>query len=264
MSTTLETSKLPRGRLRTTALAPRRLRGPLKSVRARLSVWPPVDLVLFGLLRRMTPLDVIDTGRGTAVDRIYVERFLAREAAAIYGDVLEVGGRDYARRFGRGRVRTSAVLDSSMGAGPDIDYIADLTECPEIPSASFDCVILPQTLLFIYDVRAAVRNLHRILKPGGIALVTAPGITQAVPDDKSKGGQFWSFTEESLARLFGDIFGRENVHIASYGNVFTTTALLYGVASEDLRATDFASDDPNFPLILTVRATRGCGMSPAA
>ncbi len=72
MSIILETSKLSRGRLRATALclavlnalAPRHLRGPLKSVRAGLSVWPPVGLVLFGLLRRMTPLDVIATGRG--------------------------------------------------------------------------------------------------------------------------------------------------------------------------------------------------------
>ena len=66
-----------------------------------------------------------------------------------------------------------------------------------LPSNAFDCIVLTQTLHLIYDVRAAVPQLHRALAPGGVVLVTAPGISQI---DRGEWGAswFWSFTTTSL------------------------------------------------------------------
>ena len=54
--------------------------------------------------RPATPLEPVSRSfgfdRGTPVDRRYIEQFLARHAAAIRGDVLEVGDDGYTRRFG--------------------------------------------------------------------------------------------------------------------------------------------------------------------
>ena len=50
---------------------------------------------------------------------------------------------------------------------PGTTIVGDLADASQIPSDCFDCVIVPQTLQFIYDVHSAVRTLHRILKPGG-------------------------------------------------------------------------------------------------
>lgn len=36
----------------------------------------------------------------------------------------------------------------------------------------------PPALYLIYDARTAVSTLHRSLKPGGVLLLTLPGITQ--------------------------------------------------------------------------------------
>ena len=116
--------------------------------------------------------------------------------------------------------------------------------------------MLPQTLLFIYDVNAAVASLHRALRPGGRVLVTVPGISQMVPQDREIWGQYWSFTVDSLGRLFGDVFGLENVEIESRGNVKTAVALLHGLSIDDLRSQDFEHDDPDYPVILTVVAVR--------
>ena len=149
-----------------------------------------------------------------------------------------------------------SVLHSPIGAGPNVTYASDLVDAPEIPSEHFDAVVLPQTLLFIYDVQAAGRTLHRVLRPGGVVLATVPGITQTVPEDKELWGQYWSFTDQSVARLFGDVFGPGQVTVRSHGNVKTAIALLHGLAIEDLSANDFETDDPHFPLILTVKATR--------
>ena len=40
-----------------------------------------------------------------------------------------------------------------------------------LPSDAFDCLVITQTIHLIYDVRAAVATLHRILKPGGQVLI---------------------------------------------------------------------------------------------
>jgi len=216
-----------------------------------------VGFVRFGSLRRITPIAPIWPPRyKAAVDRVYIDGFLEREAMSIQGEVLEVGGLGYTNRFGGDRVTAGSVLHSPIGASPEVTYAADLVDAPEIPSEHFDCVILPQTLLFIYDLQPAVRTLHRILRPGGVVLATVPGITQTVPDDKERWGQYWSFTDQSLGRLFGDVFGPDRVTIESHGNVKTTIALLHGLAKEDLNARDFALDDPHYPLTLTVKAVR--------
>lgn len=229
----------------------------VRSLTTRFRAWPAVGFVRFGSFRRVTPIAPIWPARhDRPVDRVYIEDFVARHAADIQGEVLEVGGLEYTGRFGGDRVTGSSILHSPIGAGPLVTYAADLVEAPEIPSDHFDCIVLPQTLLFIYDVAAAVRTLHRILRPGGVVLVTVPGITQIVPDDQARWGQYWSFTIQSLERLFGDVFGPEHSEIESRGNVKTTVSLLHGLATADLRSADFDDDDPNFPLILTVRGVK--------
>ena len=58
---------------------------------------------------------------------------------------------------------------------PQATIVGDLTDAPQIPSDAFDCAIVTQTLQFVYDVRAALATLHRILAPGGVLLATVPG-----------------------------------------------------------------------------------------
>lgn len=230
--------------------------GGASSVAQRATVWPPVGAVRFGALRRVEPFGLIwPNRRGNPIDRVYIDPFLEREAKSIRGEVLEVGDTGYTDRFGSG-VTKASVLSAPDNDGPWVDYAVDLADASAIPSDHFDCVILPQTLLFIYDVAAAVESLHRILKPGGVALVTVPGLTQEVGEDKERWGQYWSFTSQSLERLFGDAFGSDQIEVESYGNVLVATALLYGLSAGDLKKSELAHRDPAFPVILTVRATK--------
>ena len=246
-------------RLKTVAktVVPDRWRSAIRSVAGRITVWPPVGLVRFGSLGRTTPIAPMWPARfGRPIDRWYIDRFLEAEAASIRGAVLEVGDLGYTNRFGGPGVTSRSILHSPIGAGPDVTYVADLADAPELPDQRFDCVILPQTLLFIYDVTDAVATLHRILRPGGVALVTVPGITHSVPSDKEQWGQYWSFTDDSLRRLFGDVFGPGNIEVTSRGNVLTATAFLHGLVVDDVRPRHFEIDDPAYPLILTVKAHR--------
>jgi SAM-dependent methyltransferase len=124
-----------------------------------------------------------------------------------------------------------------------------------LTAGAFDCIVLTQTLQLIYDVRLAIRQLHRALAPGGAVLVTAPGISQI---DRGEWGKtwFWSFTPAALERLFGEVFGPDAVMIERYGNVFAATTFLQGLAVEEIETADLDPIDPAYPVIIALRARK--------
>jgi glycosyltransferase involved in cell wall biosynthesis len=217
---------------------------------------PPVGWVRWGSLRRLTPISKPwPNYRGAPLDRYYIEQFLEHHASDIHGRVLELGDATYTKRFGGDRVTHSDVLEAEEG-NPAATIVADLTDAPQIADATFDTIILTQTLLLIYDLPAAIATLHRILKPGGILLATVPGITSIIRDDSDKWGQYWSFTQMSVRRLFGDVFSPENIQVRAYGNVMSATGFLYGLGTQELRRTELDYHDPDYQLIIGVRAIK--------
>jgi glycosyltransferase involved in cell wall biosynthesis len=217
---------------------------------------PPVGWVRFGSLRRVTPLSrTWGFDRGLPVDRYYIERFLGSHAADVRGHVLEIGDDTYTRKFGGARVTRSDVLHV-CDRSPRTTIVADLTHAEGIPSNTFDCIIFTQTLPFIYDTRAALQSLNRILKPGGVLLATFPGITRISPSDMSKWGHYWSFTSLSARRLFEEAFSPGSVSCETHGNVLAATAFLYGLSATELRPTELDYRDPDYELLITVRAIK--------
>jgi SAM-dependent methyltransferase len=228
----------------------------LRRTLTRLRRWPPVGHVRFGSLRRLRPFSrEWGFDRGQPIDRYYIERFLALHRMDIRGGVLEVGSDHYTRTFGRERVVRSEVLHVA-DALPGVTLVADLTSADHIPADSFDCLILTQTLQCLYDVPAAIRTLHRILKPAGVALVTFPGISKVSREDMERWGYYWSFTTASARRLFGEFFEPRNLQVEAHGNVLTAIAFLHGIATEELESEELDYHDPDYELLITVRARK--------
>lgn len=211
----------------------------------------------FGSLRRVTPVgQLLGRDRGLPIDRYYIERFLAANAGDIQGRVLEIDDDRYTRTFGGDRVTRSDVLHVHPG-NPRATIVADLTaEADHIPPHSFDCIILTQTLPFIYDIHAVVRTLHRILRPGGVVLATVGGITQISRRDMERWGHYWSFTTLSARLLFEEAFPPASVRVDSFGNVLAATAFLQGLAAEDLRPDELDYRDPDYQFLITVLAMK--------
>lgn len=216
---------------------------------------PPAGWVRFGDLRRTTPISRRwGFERGRPVDRFYIEQFLARHAQDVRGRVLEVGDDAYTRRFGGERVTQCDVLHVTPGH-PLATVIADLSDADHLPADRFDCIILTQTLHLIYDVKRAARTLCRILKPGGVLLLTVPGISQTT-DDEWRHSWYWSFTVPSLTRLASETFGDGAFEVESHGNVLAAVAFLHGLARRELRPDELSAHDPDFPVTLTLRAVK--------
>jgi SAM-dependent methyltransferase len=210
----------------------------------------------FGGLCGLSPI-TNDWGfaRGQPIDRVYIEQFLSHHRGDIRGRVLEIGDNSYTLRFGEGRVGESITADVNAD-GAKATMIADLTDAPQIADGTFDCVILTQVLELIFDVEAALRTVSRILKPGGIALITVPGISQIGTDATESAAWSWSFYPKTLRRLLVRYFDPQKLIVESYGNVKTAIGFLAGLAQEDLAPDDFQHNDSRYPLIVAARAIK--------
>lgn len=234
-------------------VAPAWLRRMVGQLRGR-PVTPPRGRVDFGELRRLSPI-APDFGyqRGTPVDRHYIEQFLERHRADIRGNVLEVGDDGYTRRFGGDRVARSDVLNLKPG-DPKTTIVGDLADADHIPDDSFDCIVLTQTLQFVFGLEKAAATLQRILRPGGVLLLTVPGISQ-IDRSEWKDYWYWALTAASVRQLFETLFAHD-IEIETQGNVFVATAFLYGLCASELTEAELAAHDPAYQVLITMRATK--------
>jgi SAM-dependent methyltransferase len=210
-------------------------------------------------LRKLEPVSrSFGLDRGTPVDRYYIEGFLEGHRDDIAGRVMEVGDSTYTRRFGGDRVTRSDVLHTPPG-GKSATVVGDFETGNGIPTGAFDCIILTQVLPFIFDVRAAVANVHAALRPGGLVLATVPCISQISQFDMERWGDFWRFTSLSARRLFEEAFVGGEVQAGAHGNALAATAFLQGMAAEELTGNELDYHDPAYQVIVTIRARRAQG-----
>ncbi len=94
---------------------------------------------------------VLDVGAGSCPYRPLFSHctYLSQDFAALESEQLRFGG---------------------YGA---IDYVCDAAAIP-VPPASFDAVICTEVLEHILDPVAVVREFGRIVRPGGVALISVP------------------------------------------------------------------------------------------
>ena len=230
----------------------------LSAVRQGRLPSPPVSGVDFGDLRRLTPIGpMYGWERGDPVDRYYIEKFLDGHRELIRGQVLEISEDTYSRKFGGEKVQKIDVLHLNDPT-PPVTILADLSDAPHIPSETFDCIIITQTLMVIYDFAKVVETLHRILKPGGTVLATTAGLTQ-IADPEWRTTWYWGFTEASATRMFEDVFGKGQIEVASYGNVLSTIAFLHGISKDELRPAELDHKDPEYQMLVAVAARKAGG-----
>jgi hypothetical protein len=237
-------------------LMPKETRRMLARSFAALTHRPRVGRIDFGDLRRLKPVSTTwGFDRGTPIDRFYIDRFMRAHACDVRGRVLEIANPEMTLRYGGTLVTRSDVLHP-VAAPPPVTLVGDLASGDGLPGAAFDCAIVTQTMLFVYDVRPVIRTLHNILASGGVALVTVPGITKISREDMDQWGQFWSFTTASVRRLFEEVFPAARVQVGVEGNVLAATAFLHGIAAEELSADELLFRDPDFEVLISVRAQK--------
>lgn len=189
--------------------------------------------------------------RGTPIHRFYLEQFLGEYAADIRGHCLEFMGDGYVARFGRTAADKTDVLHVDE-SNPQATIVADLTRDNNIPDNRFDCIVCTHVLHVILNLERAIRDLHRILAPGGVLLVAVPQLSMCDPEAH----ELWRFTAEGLRRMLEQAFAPDAITVRSYGNSLTAAAEIRGAVAGEFSRAVLDYSDPRFAVEVCARAIK--------
>jgi SAM-dependent methyltransferase len=203
--------------------------------------------------KRTCPIgDKTGFDRGKPIDRYYIEKFLEENSSLIRGRALEIHDKAYVERFGGDGVARADALDIDR-KNLEADIYGDLRDLSGvIPDEQYDCLVITQTFGMIDDFFSAMRECHRILKPGGALLATSSSLAPCLDIENS----YWRFTSASFRYSLEKFFRPENVRVRTYGNVLSGQAFWTGMAQEDLDPSRLEKDDPRFPIIVCAVAIK--------
>ncbi len=190
--------------------------------------------------------------RGGSVVRYYISDFIEKNRKYIHGDVLEIGDNQYSKGYCEDTIRSHVLLfgqnRSSYYIGDDEFFVGDLMDGSSFLGRKFDCVILTQVLNFVEDFTGISDILLQILTDNGVALITVSGITPICRADMEEYGQYWSFTDRSILKMFNR--GALDCEISTYGNFKTTCAFLAGMGCADIDTRDIDFCDEDYQLVI--------------
>jgi SAM-dependent methyltransferase len=156
--------------------------------------------------------------------------------------LLDVGGRKSHYTIGvPARVTITDLprdtdLQKQLNLGVDEDIIAqlyrrrsnvrnvlldDMTRSA-LPDSSFDCVVAVEVLEHVEEDRAFLQQVHRVLKPGGIFLMTTPNgdwVKNSNPDHKRH------YARRQLQELLSSLFVQVEVNYAIEGGLLRRLGL---------------------------------------
>lgn len=192
--------------------------------------------------------------RGKPIDRHYIENFLDTNKSHVYGKCLEILNCDYTIRYGGKSVNVVDVLDIDLN-NDRANIKGDLRKLTKIEDETYDCIILTQVLHFIDDYESAIAECHRILKTGGVLLVTLPSLSR-IDCVAGLERDFWRFTEASARYIFEKFFKGSSLEVISWGNSFAGFAFWVGLSCEDVGVRKLSRTDKNFPCLISVKAIK--------
>ena len=160
----------------------------------------------------MTKINTAERVSAEASDNFVFQRsLLAYHAAAerIAGDVLEIGtGSGYGIEVVAPRARRFVTVDKHVPAPkllqlPNVEFRQAEVPPLDFPDGSFDCVISFQVIEHIRRDGDFVREIARVLRPGGRFIVTTPNAPMSLTRNP------WhvrEYTAEELRRLLAGSF----------------------------------------------------------
>jgi len=141
----------------------------------------------------MSRLDPPLTSVQYAVRRPLVEWLRAQDVSG--ARILDVGAGE--RPYDELLTSAAEVVGFDRPGNPHADLHGSLEAIP-VEDASFDVVLCLQVLEHVPDPAAAVRELRRVVRPGGRVLLSTHGVYPFHPNPDD----LWRWTNQGLERLF--------------------------------------------------------------
>jgi len=161
--------------------------------------------------------------RGGAIDRYYIDEFMAKQLRGAKGVMLECGGSRYRRFVNPRNVESYQDIDILPGCSLQ----ADIQDMPLVANESRDLVICTQVLQYVEHPARAIAEFHRVLKAGGRLLLSVPCIEQENPRHHDR----WRFTVRAVRELLVQF---SHQRVVAQGNLFSSACFLMGLGLADL------------------------------
>lgn len=153
---------------------------------------------------------------GLTIRRRFVDAFFEREVAGIPAAslVLDLGGTRDTKRglFDIGRFPLRVVC-ANLSPVKGADILANAVHLPH-PAEIFDAVICAEVLEHVPQPAAVVCEAHRVLRPGGTLLITAPFLYRIHADPHDHG----RYTDHHWRWLLGEL-GFTDIRIERHGHL---------------------------------------------
>jgi SAM-dependent methyltransferase len=209
--------------------------------------WEPLKIFANSkALRSLTPDR--QNHRGGAIDRVYIDRFIRKNLQSAGGRILECGGERY-KKFIVPRQCLSYDMVDIEPLKKGITLTADLQKMDSVKRNHFDVVICTQVLQYVASPTDALGELHRILRVGGMLLLSVPFIERDYSDLSDR----WRFSKRCVRDLL-KAFRR--VEIMSGGNLTSSICYLVGLGQHDVSPHDLESRDPDLYQVVMARAIK--------
>jgi SAM-dependent methyltransferase len=135
--------------------------------------------------------------------RVHLDRTMAKFAASVPANALVLdaasGSQPY-RDYFKHAVYESADFEQVDKTYGTTTYVCDLTAIP-VESDRFDVVVFNQGLEHMSEPVAVLTELHRVLKPGGVMICTAP----LFYEEHEQPYDFFRYTQFAYRHVFSKI-----------------------------------------------------------
>lgn len=105
-------------------------------------------------------------------------------------------------------------LDVAPRSSP-LTYVADIQDMTAVPSDAYDTALCFETLEHVPDPGRAIKEMFRVLAPGGVAIVTVPHMSRLHDEPHD----YYRFTSHGLRYLFAAA-GFSDLEIKAKGGLF--------------------------------------------
>jgi len=119
----------------------------------------------------------------------------------------------------------SKYVGVDVAEGPKVDLVAPAEQLP-FADSSFDLVLCTQALEHVADPGAVLAEVHRVLAPGGTALVSVPAVFLYHPDPPGSDQDYWRWTHSGLRRTVGAAGDWSAIEIRPQGEVVACLGLI--------------------------------------
>lgn len=159
--------------------------------------------------------------RGQSIYRVLSQQCLKENSPTLSGRVIDLAGggkNNYFKYLNLGKIEYD---NADIKSRPGVDVVLDLTKPLPLADNSFDVALLFNCLYIFVNPEQVLREINRIIRPGGFLLLITPFIFNEAPEPTD----YWRFTSQGLRQVLSQGGFRE-IKIIPFGERFTAVIFL--------------------------------------